>query len=134
LIPPHHCIIDILSTYLYLAATNLVEELWANALNMAEGLDNLDDLRKAGASMSVAISAIVTAAMNHRGKEVEKRLPPFVDLFMAAAAASPPAPHLSSEELKQGALLVAKELHGLADDFPKVGVKRGIRDLNSSSK
>ncbi|GAX79395.1 hypothetical protein CEUSTIGMA_g6836.t1 [Chlamydomonas eustigma] len=107
-------------------ATNLVEELWANALNMTEGLANIDDLRKAGASMSVAISAIVNAAMNHRGKEVEERLPPIVDLFMAAAAASPPAPHLSSEELKQGALLVAKELHSLADDLPKAPDLTGL--------
>lgn len=101
-------------------ATNLVEEHWVSN-SMVDTLANLSDMRKAGADMPAAVTAIVTAALNHRGHDVATRLPPFAEVLKAAVAAPAPAP-LSASELAEGLVHLARSLHMLADDMPKVGL------------
>ncbi len=86
---------------------------------MADALSNLVDLRAAGAAMPQAVAAIVVAALNFRRKPVDERLAPLVDLLLAATQGEAPA--LSVGELREGALALARSLHNLADDMPKVG-------------
>ena len=102
------------------AATNLVEEHWVSN-SMVDSLANLLDMRQAGADMPAAVTAIVTAALNHRGADVATRLPPFAEVLKAAVAAPAPVP-LSASELAEGLVHLARSLHMLADDMPKVGL------------
>ena len=98
------------------AAVSLVEENWTSG-RMAETLANLEDLRKAGAEMPPAVVAIVVAALDYRRQaDVSLRLPPFVEVFLAAVEGG----QLTAAELAQGALELARTLHILAEDFAKV--------------
>lgn len=115
---PHTRLPTHLPTHLRPAANNLVEEHWSSS-NMADTLANLSDMRAAGADMAAAVAAIVTAALNVRGKEVATRLPPFAEVLKAALAAPAPAP-LAASELAEGLLQLARTLHVLAEDMPKV--------------
>lgn len=101
-------------------AVNLVEEYWVNK-GIPDALVSLDEMYKTGASMPAAVVAVVIAALDHRGQDVTTRLSPFVEVLVTAAkAASSGSGALSPDSLAQGALLLARSLHSLAEDMPKV--------------
>jgi hypothetical protein len=109
------------------AAVNLVEEYWVGGGQVPDAVANLEDMRKAGASMPAAVVAVVVAALNHRGTDVAARLPPFVDVLLAASTASEGGGGgaLSPTDLAQGSLALARSLHSLAEDLPKVHTALG---------
>ena len=123
---PTHIFLHLIYPYSHISsparlctAINLVEEYWVSGGQVPDAVANLEDMRKAGASMPAAVVAVVVAALDHRGTDVAARLPPFVDVLVAATQGSA----LSPSDLALGALSLAKSLHGLTEDMPKVRPK-----------
>jgi translation initiation factor 4G len=107
---------------LNLKASSLVEEYWVGT-SLPDAIANLKDMRAAGADMPRAVVAVVVAALNHRGIAVGERLPPFVAVLEAALQEG----ELQPEELRQGALVLGKQMHNLTEDLPKVRGGEGER-------
>lgn len=101
------------------SVNDLVEAFHATSPPSNEALlEGLAGMRTKGGDMGRVLPFLLVAALNHRGIDVAERLPPVVPALTAALEKGAEG-GLTAAEFEAGAIQLAKEMHGLADDMPK---------------